>query len=66
MSFEKFIDVFESNLISSIGISRRMLVWVRFGLDLDDVIIAAEESPKGISRVWECEGISLGEFLINN
>ena len=30
--------------------SRRMLVWVRFGLDFDDVIIAAEESPKGISR----------------
>ena len=43
-----------------------MLVWVRFGLDFDDVIIAAEESPKGISRVWECEGISLGEFFINN
>ena len=32
-----------------------MLVWVRFGLDFDDVIIAAGESPKGISRVWECE-----------
>ena len=32
-----------------------MLVWVRFGLYFDDVIIAAEESPKGISRVWECE-----------
>ena len=45
-----------------------MLVWVRFGLDFDDVIIAAEESPKGISRVWECEGISLGNSLliINN
>ena len=41
-----------------------MLVWVRFGLDLDDVIIAAEESPKGISRVLECEGISLGNSLL--